>query len=298
MAGTQVIKGAGGTSLAIGSIIGSATAGSILFAGVGGALSQDNANLFWDDTNNRLGIGTNTPTATGHFKGSGTTVATTSLLVHNSAGISSLVVDDNLSVYNAGRGTKDRTTAFGLQALMSSITGFANTCFGNQSLKTLTDGTQNVAVGTEALKFLTTGFNNSAIGYNSMLNAVTSGRNVAIGVECMRSSTNAQRNIAIGELAMYNSNGGNDNVVIGYNASSDPNGYGNSNTIIGTEAMNTGLPASSSIAIGRGATITASNQFVVGSLGYNAGTVAPSVAITGNVWNVIINGVARQILLA
>lgn len=32
------------------------TPGSILFAGTAGLLTQDNANLFWDDTNNRLGI--------------------------------------------------------------------------------------------------------------------------------------------------------------------------------------------------------------------------------------------------
>jgi hypothetical protein len=35
----------------------SMTEGSVLFAGVGGILSQDNTNFFWDDTNNRLGIG-------------------------------------------------------------------------------------------------------------------------------------------------------------------------------------------------------------------------------------------------
>lgn len=40
------------------------TAGSIAFAGTGGVLSQDNSNLFWDDTNNRLGIGTNSPQST------------------------------------------------------------------------------------------------------------------------------------------------------------------------------------------------------------------------------------------
>ena len=38
------------------------TQGSILFAGASGLLSQDNSNLFWDDTNDRLGIGTTTPT--------------------------------------------------------------------------------------------------------------------------------------------------------------------------------------------------------------------------------------------
>ncbi|MEI9966629.1 MAG: hypothetical protein WDN67_03255 [Candidatus Moraniibacteriota bacterium] len=37
------------------------TAGSVLFAGTSGVLAQDNANFFWDDTNNRLGIGDATP---------------------------------------------------------------------------------------------------------------------------------------------------------------------------------------------------------------------------------------------
>ena len=37
------------------------TKGSVLFAGTGGLISQDNSNLFWDDTNNRLGIGTSSP---------------------------------------------------------------------------------------------------------------------------------------------------------------------------------------------------------------------------------------------
>jgi hypothetical protein len=37
------------------------TAGSVVFAGASGVYSQDNANLFWDDTNNRLGIGTTSP---------------------------------------------------------------------------------------------------------------------------------------------------------------------------------------------------------------------------------------------
>lgn len=40
------------------------TAGSVVFAGTGGILSQDNTNFFWDNTNKYLGIGnTGTPTA-------------------------------------------------------------------------------------------------------------------------------------------------------------------------------------------------------------------------------------------
>ena len=39
------------------------TNGSVLFSN-GTTIAQDNANFFWDDTNNRLGIGTNTPATT------------------------------------------------------------------------------------------------------------------------------------------------------------------------------------------------------------------------------------------
>jgi hypothetical protein len=47
------------------------TTGSIGFIGASGALLQDNANLFWDDSNNRLGIGTNAPTTAIDTFGSG-----------------------------------------------------------------------------------------------------------------------------------------------------------------------------------------------------------------------------------
>lgn len=39
------------------------TQGSVIFVGAAGVYAQDNANFFWDDTNNRLGIGTATPSA-------------------------------------------------------------------------------------------------------------------------------------------------------------------------------------------------------------------------------------------
>jgi hypothetical protein len=39
------------------------TLGSVVFAGTSGTYTQDNTNFFWDDSNNRLGIGTTTPFA-------------------------------------------------------------------------------------------------------------------------------------------------------------------------------------------------------------------------------------------
>jgi hypothetical protein len=51
-----VANGGTGTSTAF-------TTGSVVFSGASGTYTQDNANFFWDDTNNRLGIGTISPTA-------------------------------------------------------------------------------------------------------------------------------------------------------------------------------------------------------------------------------------------
>jgi hypothetical protein len=179
----------------------SGVAGAIQFSN-GSAFASDAANLFWDDTNDRLGIGTNAPTqsihttgnarigntiirsdamlcgtgsgssftifgdqtnfrptmtfypvgnniniqglfgvgiggattipsATAHFKGSGSTSATTSLLVQNSAGTQGLKIDDALgfqigSLAAAGAGTSIRTDSGG-----GGVNAGINTNFNN-----------------------------------------------------------------------------------------------------------------------------------------------------------------------
>lgn len=57
--GTQFLRWSNVYTVA--ATVASMTAGSVLFAGTGGLVSQDNTGLFWDDTNNFLGIGTLTP---------------------------------------------------------------------------------------------------------------------------------------------------------------------------------------------------------------------------------------------
>ena len=121
----------------------SGVAGAIQFSN-GSAFASDATNLFWDDTNNRLGVGTNAPTsplqvagtittqnllssgviygpsfwlqsdgtmALGQqsagggklfIKGSGSTSATTSLLVQNSAGTAAVTVKDDLTTTFSG----------------------------------------------------------------------------------------------------------------------------------------------------------------------------------------------------
>jgi len=55
-------------SVDIGSSIPSGTSGSILFVDSSTQLAQDNSNFFWDDSNNRLGIGTTAPANTLHVQ--------------------------------------------------------------------------------------------------------------------------------------------------------------------------------------------------------------------------------------
>ncbi len=52
------------TNVKIGSPVIKGTEGSVLFLDSASAIAQDNTNLFWDDTNNRLGIRDNTPLST------------------------------------------------------------------------------------------------------------------------------------------------------------------------------------------------------------------------------------------
>jgi hypothetical protein len=64
------VSAAGASGITIGTTaITSGTVGRVLFEGTGNVV-QESANLFWDETNGRLGIGTNAPSGKIHVKGS------------------------------------------------------------------------------------------------------------------------------------------------------------------------------------------------------------------------------------
>lgn len=77
--------------------IASGTVGRILFEGTGNVLQQS-ANLFWDNTNSRLGIGQSTPTARIHIQGSSALSANSSLVVFNSTPTEIFRIRDNGNV--------------------------------------------------------------------------------------------------------------------------------------------------------------------------------------------------------
>lgn len=121
------------------------TAGSVLFAGGSGLESQDNANFFWDDTNNKLGIGTNAPIGT--------------MEVHStsSAGIPAYSsTTDGFVITNANRilhlrtGYDDSNSGFYMQAYRTdngaTFPLFLNPLGGNIGIGTTAFGTSALGV--------------------------------------------------------------------------------------------------------------------------------------------------------
>ena len=76
------------------------TVGRIPFSGTGG-LQTDDANLFWDNTNKRLGIGTSTPSMQGNIYGAGQAAQTT-ISTSSGVGGSLFLQDSGGSTYNGG----------------------------------------------------------------------------------------------------------------------------------------------------------------------------------------------------
>lgn len=88
----------GGSGVAIGDTITTATQGSILFAGASGVLAQDNSNFFWDNSNDFLGIGTNTPTNTLEVSDSATSPSATRSAIQGTLAVSN-ALNNNQAYY-------------------------------------------------------------------------------------------------------------------------------------------------------------------------------------------------------
>jgi hypothetical protein len=111
----------------------SGVSGAIQFSN-GSAFASDAANFFWDDTNNRLGVGTNSPSATAHFKGSGSTSVTNSFVVQNSSGTNLMRIRDDGNVFCEGGGAVNSVgiigTTYGLFGGASFVTSASLVCGG------------------------------------------------------------------------------------------------------------------------------------------------------------------------
>lgn len=153
----------------IGTITPGFTTGSVTFADSSGNLAQDNAQFFWDDTNNKLGIGTASPLAKFHLTGAATGKA---LAILNETG------DQNILTASASGVTVanlDRSGNLSVEGALSDLSGATLEVNDNLDISgTLTSGTANAFVvdatgnistsGTTGLTFSSTGGVNLAGG--------------------------------------------------------------------------------------------------------------------------------------
>jgi hypothetical protein len=124
------------------------SAGSVIFSN-GTTLSHDNANLFWDETNHRLGIGTNTPSVSLHVNSSDMF----GILCGNSAtpcraiyAISYADTGQNYGVY----GRSESTGGYGVYGSVGATTGLTYGVYGwsNSTMGTGVYGHANATSGT------------------------------------------------------------------------------------------------------------------------------------------------------
>ena len=183
------------------------------------------------------------PTATLHVKGQGTTTATTSLLVQDSAGESLMRLNDDGQGIAIGHGAAGANAAnvggnicIGKDAMNANGTGFDNVYIGVSSGFVGNAGWRNVALGNGALRGKTGNytFYSCAIGYYAMYDSTSTGAytgaNTAIGTVAGKAITSGVNNLCLGAGAGYNLTTGSNNIFIGsatsgVDASIIPTGY-------------------------------------------------------------------------
>jgi hypothetical protein len=132
----------------------SGVSGAIQFSN-GSAFASDATNFFWDDTNNRLGVGTNAPTATTHIVGANNLANSYALKVLN------LANQGILSVTNDGFTQIGDFTGAGYGANLSFLRSS-----GGTRATTFNQGNQNLSI---------TNVNGGVIFQNTPITVVGSG---------------------------------------------------------------------------------------------------------------------------
>ena len=235
-----------------------------------GNLTVDTNTLVVDAANNRVGIGTSSPSqklvvensATSAFStiqatnGDGADVrlaarsgGNSSLISANATG--SLFFGTNNSEHmritstgNVGIGTSSPGELLDV-AGDAEINGLtvgrgagdvgSNTALGFNALTANNTGINNVAVGRQALEANTTGNSNTATGYQALAANTTAGFNSAFGYEALFSNTTGVNDTAIGYEALFSNTTGGNNTAIGHRALLY-NTTGGNNTAVGQRA--------------------------------------------------------------
>ncbi len=266
--------------------------------GYNAKVAVSNALVLGDSIDNiQVGIGTGSPTANLHVKG---TVRFAGLpngfLITDGLGnlkTTTAAAIDSANWNILGNGGTDSTINFlgttDAQPLIFKVNNqkagridystSANTAFGYQSLKQNTTGAYNAANGYQALAANTIGSNNNAFGFQSLLNNTSGNNNAAYADSSLLANTIGNNNSAFGLNSLDSNTTGNYNVAYGDSAL-QRNITGSYNTAVGHHAGVTSANLSNATAIGANARVSASNALVLGNnVNVGIGTSSPQAGL-------------------
>lgn len=243
-------------------------------AGVNGSVQFNENGLFaadtnftWDNTNNRLGLGTNIPSETLDVSGN---INISNGSAYKYGGANVITANPALSNYFFGGSGN------------LAMTGNDNTAVGYRALRDNTTGVQNTAMGAEALRQNTTGSHNSAFSQDALRANVSGDSNVALGVEALRESISGSSNVAIGVGTLVSNISGSVNTVVGHNSGLGIV-TGSNNTILGANVTGLAAGLSNNIIIADGVGTRRINIDASGNTGIGTITPTERLDVAGNV---------------
>jgi len=233
-------------------------------------------------------------------------------LLGNQVGFRNTALGNEALTYNT---IGQNNTAAGQGALYQNVSGSNNTATGNDALQANSTGSQNTADGQNALYANTYGFANVAIGNSSQGGGSGGSFNTAVGqyslyyLNYSNVDAPASGNTAVGHFAGLGVTTGQENVFVGDTAGygcysfpscSDMVTTGSFDTFIGEQSgQAASTPVNDSFAVGSNATVTHSNEGVLGDNnttvinmgGEDAGAQVNAGSLnTSNITLVILNG--------
>ena len=161
-----------------------------------------------------VGIGTASPGAKLHIKGSTTSTADYALKIDDSS------VVNLFKIHNSGQIEASDLVGnlfFGTSSGLLNTTGVNNIAVGYQTLAANTSGSLNTVIGLQALASNTEGNENTANGWQALFSNITGSGNTANGYVALRANT-GDNNTAIGRGALYSNVTGSGSVALGYQA--------------------------------------------------------------------------------
>jgi hypothetical protein len=244
-----------------GKVGGSGTSGQVAYWN-GTSTQTGSNNLYWDYTNDRLGIGTNTPSVT--------------LDINGITKIQNIRIDgSNLDNTFIGRNTWAANTGtynsfIGSGAGNNNTSGYAGTFLGYNSGSLNTTGVANTFLGYQSGFINTTGTGNTFIGVDAGYKNVASNYSVIIGFHAGLHA-DVSENVLIGaDTAQTNGFSGQGSVYVGYRTGFNAT-TANYNTLIGSLAGFAVTTGDNLILIGReaGQSINTGSDSTI--IGYRAG---------------------------